>query len=451
MRYVPTILAFVLGVAACSRARREVTEGSPAVPSRPAGCRDVAHGSDLAAVLASAQDGDSLCLAPGRWTAPIDIAKRISIWGPRDAVIAANRPGSVVTITGAGAALAGLTIDGSSSRFDKLDAAVHVLADDVRVEGIAVVHSVYGILVEKCKRATVIDNHVRGDAATAMGMRGDTIRLWETYDSVVRRNLVEDGRDMVVWYSSRNIIAENRVLRGRYGTHFMYSHDNDVHDNAYVDGVVGVFVMYSKRVTLTRNLVINASGASGMAIGLKDAGDIVVRDNVLVHDTVGIYLDNTPGQADESLTVEGNAIRMCTTAIHMHSTPYSARFAGNSLADNGVQLAAEAGTRPTQATWRGNYFDDYAGYDLDDDGVGDLPHAVESASEDLVAQHAELAFFRGGPALALVDIGSRLLPLWEPRVLLVDAAPRMNAPPLPELRTVTASSGIRPPEVQHAD
>ncbi len=451
MRYVPIILAFVCGAAACSRARRDTAEGSPAVPSRPAGCRDVAHGSDLAVVLADAKDGDSLCLAPGRWTAPLEITKRISVWGPRDAVIAANRPGSVVTITGAGAALAGLTIDGSSSRFDKLDAAVHVRADDVRVEGVSVVHSVYGILVEKCKRATVIDNHVQGDAATGMGMRGDTIRLWETYDSRVLRNLVEDGRDMVVWYSSRNLIAENRVLRGRYGTHFMYSHDNDVHDNAYVDGVVGIFVMYSKRVTLARNLVVNASGASGMAIGLKDAGDIVVRENLLVRNTVGIYIDNTPGQADESLTVAGNAIRMCTTAIHMHTTPHAARFDGNSLADNGLQLAAEAGTRPTQATWRGNYFDDYAGYDLDDDGIGDLPHEVESASEDLVAQHAELAFFRGGPALALVDIGSRLLPLWEPRVLLVDAAPRMNAPPLPEVRTVTASSGIRPPEVQHAD
>ena len=50
-------------------------------------------------------------------------------------------------------------------------------------------------------RARLAGNHVRGDAAAAIGQRGDTIRLWETDDAVVEGNLIEDGRDMVVWYS----------------------------------------------------------------------------------------------------------------------------------------------------------------------------------------------------------------------------------------------------------
>ncbi|MFO0745876.1 MAG: NosD domain-containing protein [Myxococcota bacterium] len=334
--------------------------------------------------------------------------------------------------------VAGMTIDGSGGRFDKFDAAVHVTADDARVEGVPVVHSVYGILVEKVKRATVVMNYVVGDAETAMGMRGDTIRLWETYDSVVADNLVEDGRDMVVWYSSRNLIARNRVLRGRYGTHFMYSHDNEVSDNAYIDGVVGVFVMYSKRDTLRRNVVANAAGGSGMAIGLKDSGDVVAEQNILVHDTIGIYVDDTPGQNGEWLRVARNVIRRCGTAVHFHTTPRATTFDDNDLADNGHQVAADAGTRPTDARWHGNYFDDYTGYDLDDDGIGDLPHRAESASEDLVAQHDDLAFFHGSPALALVDLGSRLLPLWEPRVLLVDDAPHMGAHDAPTLTALRA-------------
>jgi len=231
----------------------------------------------------------------------------------------------------------------------------------------------------------------------------------------------------------------------------MYSHDNHVHDNAYVDGVVGVFVMYSKRVTLERNLVLNASGASGMAIGLKDSGDVIARDNVLVHDTIGFYIDETPGTLGETLRLEGNVIRQCTTAVRFHTSPQRTTFAGNDLADNARQIAAAAGTEPTGASWTDNYFDDYAGYDLDGDGVGDLPYRAESASEDLVAQHPELAFLRGAPALALVDIGSRLLPLWEPRELLVDARPRMGPRPLPDLKTIAKSTGGRAPEVEHED
>ena len=45
----------------------------------------------------------------------------------------------------------------------------------------------------------------------------DTIRLWETSDSVVADNLVEDGRDVVIWYSRKNQITHNRVVGGRYG------------------------------------------------------------------------------------------------------------------------------------------------------------------------------------------------------------------------------------------
>lgn len=450
-RCLPALLVLAFG---CAEAPREHELPSPPAPPPPTDCRRVS-GGDLAAVLAAASDGERLCLAPGRWAGPVVIDKRVAIWGPREAVIgptAASRPGSVLTLSAAGASLAGVTLDGTNGRFDKLDAAVHVIADDVRVEGVHVVHSVYGILVEKAKRAAIVGNHVSGDADTVMGMRGDTIRLWETYHSQVVDNLVEDGRDMVVWYSSDNIIARNRVLRGRYGTHFMYSHGNQVRDNAYVDGVVGVFVMYSRRIELTGNLVLNASGASGMGIGLKDSGDITVAGNALLRDTIGIYIDETPGGGSvETLRIADNALRQCTTAVQFHTTPQRTTIEGNDFADNLRQVAADAGTRSDAARWHGNHWDDYAGYDLDDDGVGDLPHRSESTSEDLVAQHPQLAFLRGAPALTLVDVGARLLPLWKPRTLLVDDAPRVSPPPFPELKTIVHSSGARAPEVSHAD
>lgn len=449
-----SLISFVVSVAiagGCSAAPKGPTEGAPVPPPRPAACREVTGGGHLQPVLDGARTGETLCLGPGRWLGPARVERELALWGPRDAVIAAGAPGSVLTIAASHSAVSGLTIDGSGGRFDKLDAAVHVIADDVRVQGIAVVHAVYGILVEKTRRAVIVDNHVRGDAATAMGMRGDTIRLWESYDARVTHNLVEDGRDMVVWYSSRNVVAHNRVLRGRYGTHFMYSHDNHVHDNAYVDGVVGVFVMYSKRVTLERNLVLNAAGASGMAIGLKDSGDVLARDNVLVHDTIGFYIDETPGTLGETLRIEGNTIRQCTIAVRFHTSPRRTTFTNNDLADNARQIAAAAGTTPTGATWTDNYYDDYAGYDLDGDGVGDLPYRAESASEDLVAQRPELAFLRGAPALALVDVGSRLLPLWQARELLTDLRPRMSPRPLPALTTLARSTGHRAPEVTHED
>jgi nitrous oxidase accessory protein len=292
---------------------------------------------------------------------------------------------------------------------------------------VEIAHAVYGILVERAKRVTVRGNHVRGDAHTAMGMRGDTIRLWETDDSIVTDNLVEDGRDVVVWYSRRNQLVGNRMVRGRYGAHLMYSHDNLIEGNEIRSGVVGVFVMYSRGVTLRRNLVVDAGGAAGMAIGLKDSGNVVVEDNVLVRDTTGVYLDASPGQAGDTVRLTGNVVRQCEVAISFHTTPEATEILGNDFADNYETARAGTGVEPSHAFWHRNSYDDYAGYDLDGDGTGDLPHEARSASEELISRHPDLAFFRGAAVLGVVDAASKLLPIWEPHTLLIDDAPRMAA------------------------
>ena len=423
---VPLAMFAVLITAACGDGEAANVERTTPTPSRPEGCAAVEAGADLSAAISAAGEGDALCLEPGEYAGPLRIDREVELWGPRSATIRGTTPGSVVVVAAAGARLAGFTVDGTGGRFDKLDAAVHVVADDVTVEGVAVVHSVYGILVERTRRVTVRGNHVRGDAETAMGLRGDTIRLWETHDSIVADNLVEDGRDIVVWYSRNNRILNNRVERGRYGAHLMYSHDNLVEGNQFRSGVVGVFVMYSRGVTLRRNLVLDAGGAAGMAIGLKDSGNLVVADNVLARDTVGIYIDQSPGQQGDTLDIRGNVIRQCEAAIGFHTTPRDTKIVENDFADNNESVRVAAGTEPARAFWHRNYYDDYAGYDLDEDGTGDLPYEMKSASEELITKHPNLAFFRGSPTLGIVDAASKLLPLWTPRTFLVDDVPRMS-------------------------
>ena len=79
-----------------------------------------------------------------------------------------------------------------------------------------------------------------------------------------------------------------------------------------------------------------------------------------------------------------------------------------------------------QAVWRSNEFDDYAGYDLDGDGTGDVPYELRILSSDWVAEVSTLAFFRGTPAFALVEAIGRIVPLFEPRLVLSDPEPRMT-------------------------
>jgi len=416
----------LLAVTSCHEPSAVAYAGEPATPGRPPSCRTVSSGSPVQPVLDDVTV-TAVCLAPGPHAGPLRLARAITLWGPREAVIRNGGGGATVELVAAGAAIAGVTIDGTGGHFDRLDAAVRVTADDTRVEGVTAVHAVFGILVERSHRVRVVGNHIEGSRDPATGLRGDTIRIWETKDSVIADNLVEDGRDVVVWYSRGNQITNNRLLRTRYGLHFMYSHDTQVSGNQMLHGVVGIFAMYSRNLHITDNLIADTGGAAGMAIGIKDSGNIFVSGNQLIHNTVGVYLDSSPMQRTDEVEVSRNVLRLNRDAIVFHSSGHRIRLHDNDLADNESQVRVDGGGDAIDVDWSGNYFDDYAGFDLDGDEVGDVPYELRSLSNQLTSSDPNLALFRGTPALALVDAAAHLDPLYQPKPVLRDPRPRMEA------------------------
>ena len=404
----------------------------PGSPPRPPACRELEPGADLAQELRALPEGGALCLAPGAYQGPLRLEAGRTLWGPRSAVIRSAGEGTTVELVGQAAALLGVSVDGSGGRFDLMDAAVAVRADDARVEGVEVRNALFGLLAERSNRVVLRGNRIVGDADSPLGMRGDGVRLWEVRGSRIEDNQLEDSRDMVVWYASGNRIAGNRVVGGRYGTHLMYSHDNTLEGNLYDRNVVGVFVMYSRNVVLRRNQLLRSSGAAGMGIGLKESGNIHAEENLFAGNQVCLYTDTSPLSLDELNRFESNWFRSCGTAVVFHGGAERNHFAGNSFRDNAVQVAVEGRGDAQQAEWRGNDFDDYAGYDLDADGVGDLPYELRSLSGELTGRHPSLAFFRGAPAMALVELVGRVVPLFRPTTLLVDSEPRMRPHALPQ-------------------
>ena len=387
----------------------------------------MSEGADLQAVIDAAEAEATLCLAAGSYRGPLVVGQRVTIWGPPAAVVRSPGKGTTFEIEGDGAALLGFTVDGSGGRFDTLDAAVHVVADDVRIEGIRVRNAAFGVLVEKANRASILNNLVEGPDEGPLGLRGDGIRLWETRDSEVRGNRVIGSRDMVIWYSSNNRLIDNTVVRSRYGTHFMYSHDNVVRGNRYIDNVVGIFIMYSRNLELRENLLARSSGPGGMGLGIKESGNLTVSDNAFIANTKGVYMDTTPLEPADFNTFENNAFFHSEVAILMHSSEKRNAFRGNTFVSNHSQLQVEGGGNALAVDWQGNSFDDYVGYDMDHDGFGDIPYELRRLSSQLESTYPQLQFFRGGITLELLDAISSMFPMLEPETTLVDPRPRLGA------------------------
>lgn len=427
--HAPLSLLALVVAASCAGDATESrsTETSFASLPRPAVCASIGAGDDLQARIDAAEEGDTLCLDRGSYDGPITVSTRVTLWGPREAVIRSSGTGTTIEVKADGAAVLGLTVDGSGGRFDTLDAAIHVVADDVRVERVLVRNAAFGVLVEKSNRAAIIDNLVLGPDAGPLGLRGDGIRLWETRDSEVRDNRVIGSRDMVVWYSSNNRLLRNSVVRSRYGTHFMYSHGNVVEGNRYVDNVVGIFIMYSRNIALRDNLLARSSGPGGMGLGIKESGNLTVSENAFIANTKGVYMDTAPLEPDDYNTFENNAFFHSDVAILMHSSESRNAFIGNTFVSNHSQLQVEGGGNALAVSWNGNSFDDYAGYDMDGDGFGDIPYELRRLSSQLESTYPQLQFFRGAITLGLLDAISALFPMIEPETMMIDPRPRVGA------------------------
>ena len=410
-----------------------MTEAPPPqlTPDRPASCLVVSPGEPVQRAIDAATDRAALCLSPGTYSGPLQLSRGMVLWGPHDAVVRSSGEGTTVTLTGSGTRLLGLTIDGSGNRFDKVDAAVRVeAAEDAQIEGVRVVHSAFGIIVERSRRVAVRANEIVGNRQLTLGMRGDAIRLWETRDSVVEGNDVHDSRDVVIWFSPHNRVENNRIDGSRYGTHLMYSSDAVVARNRYVRDEVGVFVMYSRNVDVDHNLAADEGSSAGMGLGLKESGNVHAHGNMFIHDSVGLYVDNSPFEPKDVDDFESNVFRLDGTGVIFHSTPHRTSFRSCSFRDNSAQVRVDGGGDALGVVWDGNDWDDYSGYDLNGDGVGDVPYTLRSLSADLLDAHPNLAFFAGAPTLALVEAAGRALPLFEPRTILRDAHPRMAPLPL---------------------
>ena len=423
MRLASLTFGFAVAAAACSS--HSAPPAVAAAPARPTSGQQVPPGATLQQAIDAAPAGATLLLQPGEYHGPFVIEKALVLWGPPTAVLRAVA-GSTVRVKANGVTLAGFTVTGSGQRFDLMDGGIYLQGDDLVIEGVTVRDTLFGILVEGCKRALVRGNTVIGTGLPAMGLRGDGIRLWETSDSVVEKNTVLDSRDVVVWYSSRNRLSDNTVRRSRYGTHFMYSHDNVVEDSRYVEDEVGVFIMYSRGIVLRRNLLAKSGGSAGIGIGLKEAGNIDVEDNWLLANTTGIYVDAAPLDPAHHNRYVRNVIRFAETAVALHSTVKRSAFSDNQFADNGAIVKIGGQGDAMGCDFAGNYYDTYQGYDFEGDGRGDVPFEFRRLSTQLEGRYPELSLLHGAPAMGLVDLVGEVMPLFEPKRLMQDLTPRMH-------------------------
>lgn len=428
--------AGLLGIAARASTRDGDLVGPPP-PREDAGtyAREIPAGAvvaeteaDLARLVADAAGPREIWLRDRTYRGDLVIARTLSLHGTGGTVLEGNGTGTVVTITADDVVVDDVSVRRSGRRFTVEDSGIKAKASRVRISHVSVDDCLFGVELAPCPSCILENSRVRGPEDADHELRGDGIKLWESHDATVRSCVVDHGRDLVVWYSRRALLDGNVVRHGRYGTHFMYSHDAIVRNSRLENNVVGIFVMYSARLRAEHNVLAGARGPAGMGIGFKESDGVRVEDNWIVANTTGVYLDRTPRDVSQPVVFEHDVFALNDVALRFLSSQEGLSFTENDFHQNVEVAAVEGGGDALGVKFDRNHWTDYEGYDLDRDGTGDVRFEVKELSSELTDAHPSIRFFQGTGALAVFDAIARAVPVLSSKSLLVDEHPSMTAP-----------------------
>lgn len=387
--------------------------------------------TSISAAIASAKNDDTIEVIGGIYKEHLIIDKSLKLIGINEPNIEGGGKGTVVLIKAPGVTFKGFRVSGSGESLTLEDAGIVLdSAQNAIIEDNHLSDVLFGIYL-KDSSGTLISNNVIVGKDLPIPVRGDGIRLWYSSDTKILNNTITGARDLVMWWSGDTLIKGNKVEKGRYGLHYMYSDNNVFEDNIFIENYVGGFLMYSNNIKFNYNIFASNQGpATGYGIGFKDLDDITSTENLFIDNRVGIYMDNSPHSVDSWNTLEDNVIAFNDIGISFMPSIERNMIVSNSFIDNAEQVEIRGGGTLSGNNWyverKGNYWSDYVGYDDNNDGIGEIPYKSESLFESLIDKYPNLRVFVFSPVAQAIELASDAFPVIKPEPKVTDNYPLMK-------------------------
>ena len=308
-----------------------------------------------------------------------------------------------------------------------------IKADNVLVEGLKVIRSSYATLTDPCgikvynKNFVVIQNNILDDNffgiyiqngknciiknnklrayGTEEQYLGNGIHCWKSDSIQIIGNTVEGHRDGIyLEFVSNSIIWRNISKNNiRYGLHFMISNDNAYISNFFTHNGAGVAVMYSDNVKMINNTFKENWGASVYGLLLKDISNSYISGNQFIKNTSAIYLEG----GNKNL-FEKNEFRSNGWAMQIQASSYDNVITQNNFEGNTFDMSTNGNL--VLNSFRQNFWDKYEGYDLNHDGIGDVPYRPLSLFAVLTEQYPSVMLLFHSFMATLLDKSEKILP-----------------------------------------
>lgn len=366
------------------------------------------------AAIADADSEDVIVLLPGVHRGPLRVDRAVHVRGEPGAVVDGGGHGTVIQVFAPGAVIEDLTIRGSGRRVLTVDSGIYIRsANGVTLRRLRLEDVLYGIYAERGDHLVIDGCHLTGTVTRDRGGDGNGIHLWYTHDAWLHDNTVERFQDAVyLAFAFRTRVEDCRLQDcGRYGLHTMYCQENQLLASVFTRNVAGCAIMFSNHLSVAENAFVHNRGSRTYGLLLRDCSDGEFRENRLVDNTIAVFMDNSNRNR-----FEGNLIQDNGWGLLVFSSCAGNVVAGNTFLHNDYPVSLDM--RYTDNRFddgrRGNFWSENAPYDLDADGVSDIPYSPVSAFAFLSKQYPDLAILAASPAVTALTVAERVFPALRP-------------------------------------
>lgn len=390
----------------------------------------------LVDALREAPTGGRIVVQSGLYVeGEIVVDKPVEIVGQGWPVIDGAGKNQVLTVKADDVSISGLVIRNSAKSYLADLAGLRVeAARRCVIEGNRLINNFFGIYLAASADCVVRDNQVYGNA-TSEAFSGNGIHLWNSHHITLERNYVTGHRDGLYFeflHASvvRHNVSEKNV---RYGLHTMYSADNYYQSNLLRANLAGVVLMYSKRLRVIDNRFEDNWGAACYGALLKDLDDSELTNNLFFHNSVALYAED----ANRNFLTR-NRFYNNGFAVRIMANADSNAFSGNVFEANAFDVTTNSSTQSANS-FNGNYWDDYRGYDLNHDGIGDVPFWPVRLFGLLLEEYPAAIVLLRSPFAELLDAAEEAIPVLTPRNL-ADEKPLIARPSWSKSRVLKNAS-----------
>lgn len=399
-----------------------VGSGRPAIDTIAVGPGESSR--TITSALERAREGAVILVGPGTYREPTITIRvpGVTLEGRGWPVLDGAGSQAVVIIAAERVTVRGFVVTGTG--VSNLEDRAGIRARDASgcvIENNRLRDNLFGIYLERSPSCLVRGNEIVA-SGSSQTTSGNGIHLWQSPAARVEKNRVRGHRDGIYFEFSGSGVTRGNVSERnqRYGLHFMYSDSCRYEGNDFLANTSGVAVMYSRGITISRNRFADAWGGSAYGLLLKEILGGEISGNTFARNSTGLFLEGAARLQvrDNDFTRNGWAARVLADATENH-------FSGNRFDANAFDVTTNS--RNANSTFEGNWWDAYTGYDLDRDGVGDVPFHPVRLFALVVEQHRESLLLLRSPMVAVLDAAERVIPLLTPETL-VDRKPLARRP-----------------------